>query len=333
MARALRLQRVVYGGVKELDVVLSRSETKRETVQSGIVNVGEDQVAYIKIANFDQQTAQDFQNALGGLLFRDSAPKGLVLDLRDDGGGLIQSAVQVGSMLLPDGATIVRVESKTLPDVVYKSRGSPLTSELPPIAVLVNSRTASAAEILAGALQDSGAATIVGPCATRGKALAQTVVPLNEEGSRLLSFSVASFKTPAGRVFAGKGLVPDVVSEADSSGPGVTAMIQQGLFFDWSSFWIQSHPDPLAALDADSKAALASLDKFAAEKVQEGSFSPGLLGDLADQTLRLSDKLRRCVCVCVCVCARAPKASFARRRLTFVSAKSRLEGRLSLESP
>jgi len=52
---------------------------------------------------------------------------------------------------------------------------------------------------------------------------------------------------------------------------------------------------------------LASLDKFAAEKVQEGSFSPGLLGDLADQTLRLSDKLRRCVCVfvCVCVCARA----------------------------
>lgn len=299
------------------------TETRRETVQSGIVTVGGDRVAYIKIANFDQKTPEDFERALGSVLRGGGdEPRGLVLDLRDDGGGLLQSAVQVGSMLLPEGTTIVRVESKTLPDVVYKSRGSPLTARLPSIAVLVNSRTASAAEILAGALQDSGAATIVGPCATRGKALAQTVVPLDEEGSRFLAFSVASFTTPAGRVFAGKGLVPDLVSQPDTSGPGVTAMIQQGLFFDWSSLWIQSHPDPMASLEADPHAALASLDTFAQERVRDGSFSPGLLGDLAGQTLQLSEKLKRSahrhapknrfsICMCTYICTQTHMHVFA----------------------
>lgn len=170
-------------------------------------------IGYLRIAQFQQGTGDAFNQALDGL--RRQRLDGLVIDLRNNPGGLVQSAVAVASSLL-DGDTVVYTEGR-LP-----SANQLLSAELgdrfdgAPVVVLINGGTASAAEIVAGALQDNRRAVIVG---TRsfGKGSVQTIIPIDDE--RALKLTTARYFTPNGRSIQADGIHPDIVVERGTLQP------------------------------------------------------------------------------------------------------------------
>jgi carboxyl-terminal processing protease len=131
--------------------------------------------------------------------------EGLVLDLRGNGGGLLEEAVLTASVFLPEGETVVSTDSRTQGHTVYETKGGNLPSL--PIVVLIDRNTASAAEILAAALADDAGAEIVG---TRsfGKGVFQQEIGLSNGGA--LKLTVGEYFTPDGTNLAGKGIHPDV---------------------------------------------------------------------------------------------------------------------------
>jgi carboxyl-terminal processing protease len=155
-----------------------------------------DGVGYIKIETFNEETAGDFNKALQALL-ADSRVKGIVIDLRNNGGGVLEGAVKVASNFVPKGTEIVttryRGDEQTK---VYKTTTSPLDLKIP-LAILVDYGTASASEILSGSLQDLDRAVIIGE-RTYGKGLVQSTRPICYGG--LLKLTVARYYIPSGRL-------------------------------------------------------------------------------------------------------------------------------------
>jgi carboxyl-terminal processing protease len=167
----------------------------------------EDNIGYIRIASFHERTADDLRKAIKDVTDKLNPMKGLVLDLRNDPGGLLLQAIEVSDMFLKSGVIVsTRGRTKNMESKVNaKDNGDEVTC---PIVVLVNEGTASAAEIVAGALQDNGRALIVGT-QTFGKASVQTVIPL-EDGSAL-KLTTARYYTPKGRSIQAEGIKPDIV--------------------------------------------------------------------------------------------------------------------------
>lgn len=187
----------------ELNLTLVRDEVKVDTVFSHWEQQG---LGYIRISNFDSNTGATFTEQLhklesGGL------HKGLILDLRDNPGGQVVEAVKVARMIVPEGEITRLVGRDGEVRNIYHS-AAPAKDY--PIVVLVNEDTASAAEILAGALQDREAALLVG-VNTYGKATVQQLEDI--EGGHALLLTVAHYLTPAGRDINGVGLEPDIVVE------------------------------------------------------------------------------------------------------------------------
>ena len=142
--------------------------------------------------------------------------EGLVLDLRGNGGGLLEEAVLTASIFLPEGETVVTTDSRTQGHAVYETKGGNLPPL--PIVVLIDRNTASAAEILTAALADNAGARIVG---TRsfGKGVFQQEIDLSNGGA--LKLTVGEYFTPDGTNLAGKGIQPDVpVRDAPGTSPG-----------------------------------------------------------------------------------------------------------------
>jgi carboxyl-terminal processing protease len=152
------------------------------------------QTGYIRINSFSSNTAEEFKSALKNLKNQYQI-KNLIIDLRDNGGGVLESAVEVANIFLPKGALIVYIEGKHRPRKDYYAWGDTLGDELN-VAVLVNQFTASASEIIAGALQDNDRATIIGR-RTFGKGLVQEQMMLKD--STALRITVARYYTPSGR--------------------------------------------------------------------------------------------------------------------------------------
>lgn len=152
------------------------------------------QTGYIRINSFSSNTAEEFKSALKNLKNQYQI-KNLIIDLRDNGGGVLESAVEVANIFLPKGALIVYIEGKHRPRKDYYAWGDTLGNELN-VAVLVNQFTASASEIIAGALQDNDRATIIGR-RTFGKGLVQEQMMLKD--STALRITVARYYTPSGR--------------------------------------------------------------------------------------------------------------------------------------
>jgi carboxyl-terminal processing protease len=147
-------------------------------------------------------------------LLRDGAD-GVVLDLRDNGGGLLNEAVLVSSIFLPEGK-IVSTKGRSRPERVYEATGGAIPSDVP-VAVLVNKQSASASEIVTGALQDRNRATVVGTD-TYGKGVFQEIEPLSNGGA--LDITVGEYFLPSGRnigsgVEKGSGIAPDVKAVDD----------------------------------------------------------------------------------------------------------------------
>ena len=161
---------------------------------------------YIKVSQFIERTFPDLENALSKIESQEKPLKGLILDLRNNPGGLLEQAVKVADLFLDSGIIVYtegRVEGQKMKFFVQKKEK---TREFPMI-VLVNGGSASASEIVAGALQDHGRAVILGS-QTFGKGSVQTIIPL-EDGSAL-RLTTARYYTPNGRSIQAQGISPDI---------------------------------------------------------------------------------------------------------------------------
>ncbi|MRR16396.1 MAG: S41 family peptidase [Deltaproteobacteria bacterium] len=187
------------------DITLTRAIIQVKSVKAKTVD---DHIGYIRIASFHERTAADLRKAWSEVSEKSKPVKGLVLDLRNDPGGLLNQAIEVSDMFLRSGIIVStrgrtkNMETKTM----ARDNGEQEISV--PLVVLVNEGTASAAEIVAGALQDNGRALIIGT-QTFGKASVQTVIPL-ENGSAL-KLTTARYYTPNGRSIQAEGIKPDIV--------------------------------------------------------------------------------------------------------------------------
>ena len=163
---------------------------------------------YIRIAQFQIDSGEDFKQALDKLQNKETL-KGLVIDLRNNPGGIVSSSVKVADSLL-DGGNVVYTEGR-LPSANYKfnaAEGDVLNGA--PVVVLINSGSASASEIVAGALQDHNRAVIIGT-QSFGKGSVQTVIPLGD--GRAVKLTTARYFTPNGRSIQAEGIKPDITIE------------------------------------------------------------------------------------------------------------------------
>jgi carboxyl-terminal processing protease len=181
---------------------IKREKIIIESVKSKML---EDDIGYIKIYQFQKQTASDLSTALSKLIEKNM--KSLILDLRNNPGGLLHSAVDVASQFISSGKLVVYTKDKKGKKKEYLSRKDNPYSTIP-MVVIVNGGSASASEIVAGALKDWQRATIIGTT-TYGKGSVQTVVPLNDGSA--LRLTTAKYYTPRGFSIQTTGITPDIV--------------------------------------------------------------------------------------------------------------------------
>ena len=207
-------------------VTITREEIKTQSVKAKMIEPG---YAWVRLSQFQERTVDDFVRKVHELYKQDPNMKGMVLDLRNDPGGLLDAAVAISAAFLPENVTVVTTngqlaESKSTfkasPDD-YARRGSDPLKSLPaalkkiPLVVLVNEGSASASEIVAGALQDHKRATVMG-AQTFGKGSVQTVRPLGPDTG--IKLTTARYYTPSGRSIQAKGIVPDVMVDETADG-------------------------------------------------------------------------------------------------------------------
>ena len=201
------------GSTVPLEFTLKRSRVELHSVKSDLPEPG---FGYVRIAEFSETTGEDTLSALHALRKRNGAPlKGLVLDLRNNPGGVLEAAVAVADAFL-DGGLIVSAKGRT-PESKFEMNATP-GDELngAPIVVLVNGGSASAAEIVAGALKDHRRATLMGRT-TYGKGSVQTVMPLS--GDRAIKLTTSLYYTPSGVSINHRGIAPDIELERDPPPP------------------------------------------------------------------------------------------------------------------
>jgi carboxyl-terminal processing protease len=192
-------------GVEEpFDVVVTRGAIQTPTIESKML---EENIGYVRLYTFGNSTSQDLRKALKTLMAEN--PDGMILDLRYNGGGYLDTAIEVASEFLGDGV-IVHEEYGDGTRETFKARKGGLATEIP-LVVLVNEGSASASEIVAGAIQDRGRGKLVG-ITTYGKGSVQSVTPLVDEQGQI-RVTIARWLTPNDRQINKIGLQPDFVVE------------------------------------------------------------------------------------------------------------------------
>jgi len=200
---------VVTGEEKPRKVTLKRARVDVPVVASRMIRSGKQKVAYVKLASFTSGAHGEVGKAVRRQLGKGA--KAVVLDLRDNGGGLLNEAVLVSSIFIPEGK-IVTTRGRSRPERVFEASGASISTKIP-MAVLVNDQSASASEIVTGALQDRDRATVVGT-RTFGKGVFQEIKQLSNGGA--LDITVGEYFTPSGRNLGGggpkkgAGIKPDV---------------------------------------------------------------------------------------------------------------------------
>jgi carboxyl-terminal processing protease len=212
---------------RSFPVTITREEIRVQSVRAKVVEPG---YAWVRITQFQDRTVEDFARKLEDIYKQDPKIKGLVLDLRNDPGGLLEGAVAVSAAFLPNDALVVSTNGqlpeskqtfKATPDNYLRRGGADPLKRLPealkkvPMVVLVNEGSASASEIVAGALQDHHRATLMG-AQTFGKGSVQTVRQLT--GDTALKITTARYYTPSGRSIQAKGIVPEVMLDETAEG-------------------------------------------------------------------------------------------------------------------
>ena len=210
-----------------ITVTLVREEINVKSVRAKMLEPG---YGYVRVRNFQERTGEDLAKALKDF-YRQGELKGLVLDVRSDPGGLLNQAVAVTSAFLPRDSLVVYTDGRT-PDArmrltasrenYVRGRGEDYLKDLPaavkkvPMVVLVDAGTASASEIVAGALQDHKRAVVLG-APTFGKGSVQTILPLGNSAG--LKLTTARYYTPAGRSIQAKGIEPDIAVDDGRDSP------------------------------------------------------------------------------------------------------------------
>jgi carboxyl-terminal processing protease len=213
------------GEPQPIVVTLTRAEIQVQSVKSKLVEPG---YAWVRVSQFQEKSPDDLARHIGNL-YKQGPVKGLVLDLRNDPGGLLYGAVAISSAFLPTKALVVSTDGRT-EDARKKfyatnedylrgtkddmMRNLPAAVKTVPMVVLVNAGSASASEIVAGALQDHKRATVIGT-QTFGKGSVQTIMPLGNNTA--IKLTTARYYTPSGRSIQAKGITPDVIVEEPGS--------------------------------------------------------------------------------------------------------------------
>ncbi len=186
---------------KPFDVTIKRAKISVASVESKMLD---NDIAYVKLTTFGEKTTDELATTLKDLMKQ--KPKGLILDLRNNGGGYLNTAIEVVSQFIPQGV-VMHEEYGDGSQTDYKALPNGLATEIP-LVVLVNEGTASASEITAGAIQDLGRGELVG-VTTYGKGSVQNWIPLqNSQGA--VRVTIARWLTPNGRQIHEVGLQPDV---------------------------------------------------------------------------------------------------------------------------
>ncbi|MBK7654953.1 MAG: S41 family peptidase [Betaproteobacteria bacterium] len=222
---------------RSFPVTITREEIKTVSVRGKVIEPG---YAWLRLSQFQERTVDDFARKLEEIYKQEPKLQGLVLDLRNDPGGLLDAAVAVSAAFLPENVTVVSTNGqlaeskytyKASPEF-YQRRGSPdplrrlseatkSSLKTVPLVVLVNEGSASASEIVAGALQDHKRATVLGS-QTFGKGSVQTVRPLGPESG--LKLTTARYYTPSGKSIQARGIVPDVMVDETEGGSPFAAL-------------------------------------------------------------------------------------------------------------
>jgi len=208
-----------------LDFAINRAAIDVDSVHGRLLEPG---YGYLRITQFQTGTGTELVEALKTLQTGDGPLQGLVLDLRNNPGGVLQASVDVADAFLSDrdGLIVYTEGRQRSADLRYLATGSDLLKGAP-LVVLVNKGSASASEIVAGALQDHHRALVVGST-SYGKGSIQAVLPLDRH--RALKLTTARYFTPSGRSIQSKGIQPDVVVEPNGSdSPGVDTVLVEGV--------------------------------------------------------------------------------------------------------
>ena len=212
---------------RSFPVTITREEIKTQSVKGKVMEPG---YAWVRLSQFQERTVDDFTRKVEEIYKAEPNLKGMVLDLRNDPGGLLDAAVAISAAFLPENVTVVSTNGqlaeskftyKAAPEFYQRRAGSDPLRRLPaglktvPLVVLVNEGSASASEIVAGALQDHKRGAIMGS-QTFGKGSVQTVRPLGPDTG--LKLTTARYYTPSGKSIQAKGIVPDVMIDESEEG-------------------------------------------------------------------------------------------------------------------
>ncbi|HOM14496.1 MAG TPA: S41 family peptidase [Rubrivivax sp.] len=212
---------------RSFPVVLTREEIRIQSVRAKVLEPG---YAWLRVSQFQDRTVDDFVRKIEEIYKQEPNLKGLVLDLRNDPGGLLDAAIAISAAFLPENVVVVTTNGqiaeskatyKAAPEYYARRPGNDPLKRLPaaiktvPLVVLVNEGSASASEIVAGALQDHKRATIMG-AQTFGKGSVQTVRPLSADTA--LKITTARYYTPSGKAIQAKGVVPDIWLDETAEG-------------------------------------------------------------------------------------------------------------------
>ncbi len=212
---------------RSFPVTITREEIRTQSVRGKVIEPG---YGWIRLSQFQERTVDDFVKKVDEIYKAEPNLKGMVLDLRNDPGGLLDAAVAISAAFLPENVTVVSTNGqlpeskfvyKAAPEFYQRRAGADPLRRLPPalknvpLVVLVNEGSASASEIVAGALQDHKRASILGS-QTFGKGSVQTVRPLGPDTG--LKLTTARYYTPSGKSIQAKGIVPDVMVDESEEG-------------------------------------------------------------------------------------------------------------------
>jgi carboxyl-terminal processing protease len=212
---------------RSFPVTITREEIRTQSVRGKVIEPG---YGWIRLSQFQERTVDDFVRKVDEIYKAEPNLKGLVLDLRNDPGGLLDAAVAVSAAFLPENVTVVSTNGqlaeskfvyKAAPEFYQRRAGADPLRRLPaalktvPLVVLVNEGSASASEIVAGALQDHKRAMVLGS-QTFGKGSVQTVRPLGPDTG--LKLTTARYYTPSGKSIQARGIVPDVLIDESEEG-------------------------------------------------------------------------------------------------------------------
>jgi len=285
-------------GVSELlEYTIERAIIELKNVPyHGVMDGG---IGYVRLSKFSKESGKELKDAIVELKKRDI--KGLILDLRSNGGGLLDQAVETANLFLDDGKLVVYTQGRSDEKREYHAKGKAVYGENP-LAVLVNEGTASASEIVSGAVQDWDRGVIIGNT-TFGKGLVQRVIQRNLPPDYFLKLTVAKYYVPSGRciqkpemvnkhsseeegeesdslvisktdvfytkggreVYGGGGIIPDIEIEREKYKPIEYNLERQSMFFDFAVSHIAEHPNIPPDFEVDDQV-IAEFKEFLKEK-------------------------------------------------------------------